>query len=74
MILLKAWWLGAVDRAFSTRSVGPVASNPRLRAIRHVVQNEPDGFLLRKDFNAGVSVLREVGLAYDLLIHERQLT
>ena len=48
-------------------------SNPRLRAVRHVVQDEPDGYLLRKDFNAGVSVLQEVGLAYDLLIHERQL-
>ena len=47
--------------------------NPRLRAIRHVVQDEPDGYLLRKDFNAGISVLQEVGLAYDLLIHERQL-
>jgi len=48
-------------------------SNPRLRAVRHVVQDEPDGYLLRKDFNAGVSVLQEMGLAYDLLIHERQL-
>ena len=47
--------------------------NPRLRAIRHVIQDESDGYLLRKDFNAGVSVLQEVGLAYDLLIHERQL-
>jgi L-fuconolactonase len=48
-------------------------TNPRLRAIRHLVQDEPDGYLLRKDFNAGVSVLQEVGLAHDLLIHERQL-
>ena len=48
-------------------------TNPRLRAIRHLVQDEPDGYLLRKDFNAGVSVLQEMGLAYDLLIHERQL-
>ena len=48
-------------------------SHPRLRGIRHVIQDEPDGYLLRKDFNAGVSVLQEVGLAYDLLIHERQL-
>jgi L-fuconolactonase len=38
-----------------------------------VVQDEPDGYLLRKDFNAGISVLQEVGLAYDLLIRERQL-
>jgi L-fuconolactonase len=47
--------------------------NPLLRAVRHVVQDEPDGYLLRKDFNAGISVLRETGLAYDLLIYERQL-
>lgn len=47
--------------------------DPRLRAVRHVVQAEPDGYLLRRDFNAGVSVLRETGLAYDLLIHEHQL-
>ena len=47
--------------------------DPRLRAVRHVVQAEADGYLLRADFNAGVSALRDVGLAYDLLIHERQL-
>jgi L-fuconolactonase len=47
--------------------------NLRLRGIRHVVQDEPDGYLLRKDFNAGVAVLREMGLTYDLLIRERQL-
>jgi L-fuconolactonase len=46
---------------------------PRLRGIRHVVQDEPDGYLLRKDFNAGISVLQETGLTYDLLIRERQL-
>jgi L-fuconolactonase len=48
-------------------------SDSRLRGVRHVVQDEPDGYLLRRDFNAGVSVLREMGLAYDLLIRERQL-
>jgi L-fuconolactonase len=48
-------------------------SNPRLRGIRHVIQDEPDGYLLRKDFNAGVSVLHELGLAYDLLVRARQL-
>jgi L-fuconolactonase len=46
---------------------------PRLRGIRHVVQDEPDGYLLCKDFNAGVSLLQETGLTYDLLIRERQL-
>jgi L-fuconolactonase len=47
---------------------------PKLRAVRHIVQDEPDDrFLLRDDFNRGVSVLGEFGLAYDLLIFERQL-
>jgi L-fucono-1,5-lactonase len=50
-----------------------LGDDPRLRAVRHVVQGESDGYLLRNDFNAGVSVLRELGLAYDLLICERQL-
>jgi Amidohydrolase len=27
--------------------------NPLLRAVRHVVQDEPDGYLLRKDFKPG---------------------
>jgi L-fuconolactonase len=48
-------------------------NDPLLRAVRHIVQDEPDGYLLRKDFNAGVSLLRKMGLAYDLLIRERQL-
>lgn len=50
-----------------------LACDPRLRAVRHVVQGEPEGYLLRRDFNAGVSVLQEIGLTYDLLIREPQL-
>jgi len=50
------------------------AANPKLRAVRHVVQEEPDDrFILREDFNRGVSVLKEFGLVYDILIFERQL-
>jgi L-fuconolactonase len=50
-----------------------LAAEPKLRAVRHQAQSEPDGYLLRKDFNSGVSVLRELGIAYDLLIYEHQL-
>jgi L-fuconolactonase len=50
------------------------AANPKLRAVRHVVQDEPDDrFILREDFNCGVSVLKDFGLVYDILIFERQL-
>jgi L-fuconolactonase len=47
--------------------------SPKLRGVRHVLQGEPDEYLSRDDFNAGVAALREFGLRYDILILERQL-
>ncbi|MFN0128125.1 MAG: amidohydrolase family protein [Verrucomicrobiales bacterium] len=50
------------------------APNPKLKAIRHVVQGEPDDrFILGADFNRGISLLKDFGLAYDILIFERHL-
>jgi L-fuconolactonase len=65
-------WVPLTEPSVS-KELESFAEEPRLRAVRHVIQSEPDGFLLRKDFNSGVSILRQMGLAYDLLIHERQL-
>jgi L-fuconolactonase len=46
----------------------------KLKGFRHVVQDETDdAFLLRSDFNAGISLLKEYDLVYDILIFERQL-
>ena len=54
--------------------IAKFAGNPKLRAVRHVVQDEQDDrFILGADFNRGVSVLRDFGLVYDILIFERQL-
>jgi L-fuconolactonase len=51
-----------------------MAQNRKLRAVRHVLQDEPDErYMLREDFNRGISQLRPLGLAYDILIYERQL-
>jgi L-fuconolactonase len=51
-----------------------LAANPKLRAVRHIVQSEPDDrFILRDDFNRGIKLLKQFGLAYDILIHERHL-
>lgn len=50
-----------------------LASHPKWVGVRHVVQDEPDDFLLREDFARGVSRLRRFGLTYDLLIYPRQL-
>lgn len=50
------------------------SANKKFKAVRHVVQGEPDdNFILRADFNRGVSALREFDLRYDILIFERHL-
>ncbi len=49
------------------------AGNPKLVGIRHVVQSEPDGFLLQPEFLRGISVLEEFDLAYDILIYTQHL-
>ena len=50
------------------------AQNPKLKAVRHVLQDEPDDdYMLRADFNRGIGALRNFGLAYDILIYERHL-
>lgn len=47
---------------------------PKLKAVRHVLHDEPDElYMLREDFNRGVSQLEDIGLRYDILIFERHL-
>jgi L-fuconolactonase len=50
-----------------------LAGKPKLVGIRHIVQNEPDGFLLQPDFLRGISILAEFDIAYDLLIYPKHL-
>lgn len=67
-------WVPLTEGAGVKRSLERFAGNRKLRGIRHVVQDESDPrFILRKDFNEGVSALRETGLRYDILIFERHL-
>ena len=51
-----------------------LATHPKLRGLRHVVQTEPDDdFILGNDFNRGIEALLSTGLIYEILIYERQL-
>ena len=51
------------------------AQEEKIVGMRHVVQDEPDdNFILGKDFNKGVSLLKNYDLLYDILIYERQLS
>ena len=49
------------------------AGETKLVGVRHIVQSEPDGFLLQLEFLKGISVLEEFDLAYDILIYPKHL-
>lgn len=52
----------------------PLAAHPRLRGVRHVVQDETDDrFMLRPEFMRGIAGLAQFRLTYDILIYPRQL-
>lgn len=45
----------------------------KLLGVRHVLQDEPNEYFARDDFNRGIALLPKFGLRYDILIYERQL-
>ena len=50
------------------------AGQRKAKAVRHVLQGEPDDrYMLRDDFNRGVALLKDLDLVYDILIFERHL-
>ena len=61
--------------AFNVADVlGSFVATGALKGVRHVLQAEiDDQYMLREDFNRGIRALAEFGLAYDILILERQL-
>ncbi len=66
-------WLPLVDSDVQM-AMERFSHDPLLKSVRHVVQDEPDNdFLLGSAFNRGVSLLKDYGLSYDILIFARQL-
>jgi L-fuconolactonase len=66
-------WVPLVEGSVG-RELEILAHRPKLRAVRHVLHDEPDDFyMLRDDFNRGIALLKDFGLGYDLLIFERHL-
>lgn len=66
-------WVPLVDPSLRG-TLEELSAQPKLRAVRHGLQDEPyESYMLRKDFQAGISLLNHFGLAYDLLIFERHL-
>ncbi len=44
-----------------------------LKGVRHILQAEPEGFMLQAKFIAGLKMTGEMGLTYDVLTKEGQL-
>jgi len=66
-------WVPLIDPRVEG-ALEPLSARRKLRAVRHILQGEPDEqYMLRGDFNAGIGVLERFGLAYDILIFERHL-
>lgn len=66
-------WLPLID-ADLVRSLEFYSEVPKLKGLRHVLQGEPDmEYMLRPDFDRGLSLLKNYDLVYDILIFERQL-
>ncbi|MEM9703332.1 MAG: amidohydrolase family protein [Planctomycetota bacterium] len=66
-------WLPLRDSDLLARHLAEFADAADLVGVRHVVQDEPAGFLLGDAFNAGVAETISRGLTYDILIFPPQL-
>jgi len=49
------------------------SSNNLLKGVRHIVQAESDDFMLGEKFQNGISLLKQFGLTYDILVFPSQL-
>ncbi len=65
-------WVPLIDPEVAS-DLGRLAAHPKFKAVRHVLQEEPDSYFLRDDFHRGLSLLPDLDLRYDLLLFQRQL-
>jgi L-fuconolactonase len=65
-------WVPLMDPEVGN-DLGRLAAHPKFRAVRHVLQGEPDSYFLRDDFHRGLALLPDLDLRYDLLLFQRQL-
>ena len=65
-------WIPLIDENVSIH-LERLSASPKFKAVRHVLQEEPDDYFLRDDFHRGLAMLPAFGLRYDLLIFQRQI-
>ena len=66
-------WAPIASANFSA-CLDSLAGYPKLKGLRHIIQSETDDeFILRDDFNRGITTMLASGLVYEILIYERHL-
>lgn len=65
-------WLDLRSEALE-KQLEEFAAEKKLVGIRHLLQDEDEGYMEDSSFQNGISVLGRYGLAYDLLIYPEQL-
>jgi len=65
-------WVDLLSRSIEDR-LTHFSKQSKLKGVRHVVQGEPAGFLMQKEFLRGIKTLEKFNLTYDILIKEHQL-
>ena len=65
-------WVPLISDGISAQ-LDRLVDRKKLLGVRHVLQDEPNEYFARDDFNRGIALLRQFGLRYDILIFERQL-
>ena len=65
-------WVPLIDAGVG-ESLSRLATHPKFKGVRHVLQGEPDAYFLRSDFHRGLALLPDLDLRYDLLLFQRQL-
>jgi L-fuconolactonase len=65
-------WVPLID-ADVAEPLARLAAHDKFKAVRHVLQGEPDAYFLNDDFHRGLALLPDLDLRYDLLLFQRQL-
>jgi L-fuconolactonase len=65
-------WLDFVNNNLEER-LAFFSQHKIIKGWRHIVQAEPDDFLLRKDFQRGIAALKPYDFTYDILVYHHQL-
>ena len=65
-------WVDLCDSNVDKR-IKAYSSEPIIKGFRHILQDEPDGFMSRPDFLSGMESIQKYDLCYDILVRENQL-